>query len=465
VVVGTVIFFGILGFNLLGEGLRIRSYRQVAGGSRLKRLVGERIGARWEERYPLSATEWMEGHASVVGTALAILLVSAGWLIWQNSRPVRATEQGVSALVVPGGQLWAAEKHDAQGTYWTPASGPKSNEVAWRYEAPGDFSGGPVIQADGTVIVTTLDLEMVALKPSGDVLWQVSLPMIPVGSPALGPSGEIYASGQDGSLMAYSRDGEFLWQFKPDIQREASSGPIVDSSGNIFYTLVDTIQAVTPDGQSKWATYTSDVYVEQPPVLSAGESYIFLIDKALAAENGIPLNLEGLPVEALEFTTPEFFVGADQGTYLRSGHEIYGWKNTETGLEIQPGITWPYQGVVVMPPVEQGVTPDGLAWMFYTSDFNDTRIVWLDKGGKLIGNSRQPDRQSKLIGIDQDLGAYICSNNYKANVRCGAMQLGDNTPIWTLELGADILVVGGALAPGRMYIALDTATLVAVGSP
>jgi outer membrane protein assembly factor BamB len=407
----------------------------------------------------------MERHAGAVGFVVAILLVAAGWLIWNNSRPVKATVQNVSALAVPGRQLWAAEKHDAQGTYWTPASGPKSNEVAWRYQAPGDFSGGPVVLADGTIIVATQDQQLLALNPSGEVIWQATLPALPVESPALGPAGEIYVSGQDGSLLAYSRDGENLWQFTPESQREASSGPIVDSDGNIFYTQVDTIQAVTPDGKAKWAAYASDVYAEQPPVLSAGESYIFLLDKALAAENGIPLNLEGLPIEELRFTTPEFFVGADQGTYLRSGHEIFGWKNTESGLEVQPGITWPNQDTIAMPPIEQGVTPDGLAWMFYTTDFNDSRIVWLNKDGKLIGNTRLPDRQSRLMGIDKDLAAYICSNNYGTNLRCEAIQAGENEPVWTLDLGENINVVGGALIPGRLYIATDSGLLVAVGAP
>ena len=64
-----------------------------------------------------------------------------------------------------------------------------------------------------------------------------------------------------------------------------------------------------------------------------------------------------------------------------------------------------------MPPVEQGVTPDGLAWMFYAGDYNDTRMVWLDEEGKLVGNSRLPDRQSRLIGVDRDLVPFICSNN------------------------------------------------------
>ncbi len=465
VVIGTAIFIGILGFNLLGEGLRIRSYRQTAGSGVIQRLVGERLSSKFDRRYPLSLTDWIERHAVAVGCILAILLVSAGWLIWQNSRPVKATVQSQSMLAVPGGQLWAAEKHDAQSSYWTSASGPVSSEVAWRYQAPGAFSGGPVVQSDGTVIVSTQDQQLIALDPGGTVLWQKPLRVIPVKSPALGPAGEIYISGNDGSLMAFSAEGELLWHFLSEVPREATSGPIVDSKGNVFYTLVDTIQAVTPDGRSKWAAYASDVYADQPPVLSAGESYIFLLDKALAAENGLPLKLDGLPIEELVFTTPEFFVGADQSTYLRSGHTIYEWKNTETGLKVEPGITWPYDGYVVMPPVEQGVTPKGLAWMFYAGDFSDTRMVWLDEEGKLIGNSRLLDRQSRLIGVDRDLVAFICSNNLGAYSRCEALPIGDNEPAWVLELGESVNVVGGALVPGRLYITTDTGELVALGSP
>jgi outer membrane protein assembly factor BamB len=411
-------------------------------------------------------TDLIERHAVIVITALAILLVSAGSLIWQNTRPVKSiVNSSEAALSVPGGQLWAAEKHDAQGTYWTSASGPRSGDIAWRYQAPGGLTGGPVVLADGTVIVATRDQQLIALDADGKELWQAQLPTAPVASPAAGPGGEIYVSGEDGSLLAFSGKGEALWRSFPKRQREASSGPIVDSMGNIFYTQVDTIQAVSAGGESRWAAYASDVYAEQPPVLSAGESYIFLVDNALAAQSGVALNLDGLPVDELKFTTPEFFVGADQATYLRSGHEIYKWANTEAGLEVQPPITWPYQDYVVMPPVEQGVTPEGMAWMFYATDYNDTRMVWLDQAGKLIANSRLQDRQSRLIGIDRDLVAYICSNNHQANVRCEALEIAVENPLWTIELGENVSVVGGAVLPGRMYIALDTGMLIAVGSP
>jgi outer membrane protein assembly factor BamB len=178
-----------------------------------------------------------------------------------------------------------------------PASGQVLNAVLWCYKAPGVFSGGPVVRSDGTIVVVTEDQQLIALDADGSVLWQESILATPVESPAMGGMGEIYISGTDGSLLAYSAEGELLWHFFPETRRKATSGPIIDSKGNIFYTLVDKIHAVGPDGQSKWIANASDVYAEEPPVLSAGESYIFLLDKALAAENGIPLSLKGLPIE------------------------------------------------------------------------------------------------------------------------------------------------------------------------
>jgi hypothetical protein len=109
VIIGSVIFIGILGFNLLGEGFRIRVSRQVASSGLFRKLAGERIEARYGGRYPLSVTDWIERHAVAAGTILVILLVSAGWLVWQDTSPVKVTTQGVPALSVPGGQLWATE--------------------------------------------------------------------------------------------------------------------------------------------------------------------------------------------------------------------------------------------------------------------------------------------------------------------------------------------------------------------
>jgi len=261
-----------------------------------------------------------------------------------------------------------------------------------------------------------------------------------------------------------SPEGEILWQYEAESGREATSGPLVSSDGMVYYTRVDNIQAVTTDGEPVWRAKVSDVYEEKPPVLSAGESYIFLSDGALSAKNGLPLNLTGIPVDELLFTSPAFFVGADQQTYFRSGHDVYAWRLTEEGIELNPARTWDYEGSVVLTPMDQGVTPEGFLWMFYSADFFDTRLVWIDVEGKKIGDIRLPDRQSMMIGVDNQQTSYLCSNNFKFGVNCVAYEIGKTDPLWTLNLGDNILVVGGALAPGRMYIAIDSGHLFAIGS-
>jgi hypothetical protein len=104
-----------------------------------------------------------------------------------------------------------------------------------------------------------------------------------------------------------------------------------------------------------------------------------------------------------------------------------------------------------------------MVWMFYDGDYNDSRLVWIDATGKLIGNSRLPDRQSTLIAIDEQSVAYICSNNYGQSVNCQAIGLGKADPTWVADLGDGLQVTGGALAPGRLYVTTDLGTLIAIG--
>ena len=467
VVVGSVIFLAILGFNLLGEGLRLRLSKPEAAGHKWYSFIGGNLRSRLEKRYPRSWTDWVEANGLVVGIAGAVLLVVGGWSTWWLSKPTQVSSLEQVQVVVPGGHYWATERQDAQGSRWTPFQGPVSSTVLWEYQVVGSerpLSSGPAVDADGTVYLPTMNRELIALSSSGVELWRAELPSEPVGAPALGASGEIYITDQEGNLTVISPEGEILWRYESESGREATSGPLVSSDGMVYYTRVDNIQAVSPGGEPAWRSIASDVYEEKPPLLSAGESYIFLSDSALSAANGLPLNLTGIPVDELLFTSPAFFVGADQQTYFRSGHTVYAWRLTETGLELDPARTWSYEGNVVLTPMDQGVTPEGFLWLFYSDQYSDTRIVWIDLDGKKMSEVRLPDRQSKMIGVDKNLTSYLCSNNFTYGVNCVAYEIGESDPLWVLNLGDEINVVGGALAPGRMYISMDSGRLVAIGA-
>ena len=465
IIVGSFIFLTILGFNLLGEGLRLRLSRQMVVGRSRSWIIGGRFGEWWEGTFSPRATDWLDRNTVRLGLAGALILVIGGWTIWNGTRPIKKPVAEQEYLVVPGGHLWAGEWHDAQGTRWIRASGPKTADILWTFQADNQFVGGPVVAADGTLYIATAGNQLLAINPEGQEIWRAEMEGLPVGSPALGPGGEVYVSDTGGGLSAYSPDGQSLWRYVPEGGREGTSGPVVDSKGNIYYTRVDSVQALSPDGTPLWFVTAFDGYAEEPPILSAGEGYVFLVNGAISAESGAPLNLGQLTGEEIKLTTPAFFVGADGKTYIRTGHGVMGWVATKEGVKTNPPISWNNAGTTEMPPISQGTTPEQLVWLFYSSDYNDTRLVWMDKSSRVLSNIRLPDRQSDLIGIDQNSTAYICSNNFTMGVDCKAIQLGEEDPVWELKLGDYLQVKGGALVQGRMYISTDAGTLYAVGNP
>ncbi|HSF82357.1 MAG TPA: PQQ-binding-like beta-propeller repeat protein [Anaerolineales bacterium] len=460
IIIGSVMFLAILGFNLLGEGLNAQLRHRMVYGQRRSTLLGE-----WfERRVKIPVSFWFEANAARIGLLLVAVVLIGGWRIWRNTRPVSIPVREQTYISIPGGHWWVTERRDAQGSKWTPAHGPRDSRVAWMFPAGSGLSGGPVVNAQGIVYIANLDGLLIALNPDGSEVWRRELPDIPVKTPALGVDGEIYVADQSGGLTAFDSDGNLLWVFSPRGGREATSGPIVASNGMIYYTRVDTIQAVSPAGDALWQAAVLDRYIEVPPVLSAGESFLFMYEAALAAESGAPLALEGLEISQLQFTSPAFFIGADAQTYFRTAHSVYGWRSTASGVEVDPAISWDPQGQVLIFPYDQGATPDGMVWLFYTGDFFDTRLVWLDKESKVTGNYRSTDRQSAIIGIDQELSVFMCSSNFGINANCQALSRDSNTPAWKLEMGEGLRVVGGALAPDRLYLAVDRGTLYAIGA-
>lgn len=467
IAVGSVLFLAILGFNLLGEGLRRRLDPERMTARRPLFGLSGQVGDWIEDKISRPVTGWVEDHALQVGLALLTVLFVGGWSIWYRSRPVTQPVDARTAIAIPGGSLWASERRDMQGTRWVPTSGPASNRIAWKALVPGGPSGGPVITAQGDVVIAALDGFLIAFAPDGTAKWTAELPEAPVGTPAVGPGGEIYVVLQGGGLAAFSPEGDQQWRFEPQSGREATSGPVVASDGTIYYTRVDRVQAVSPQGESRWLMYAADGYFEFPPVLSAGESFLFLKNAALAADSGVPLELGDLPhsttTQGAQFTDPFLFVGADGRTYMRSGHEVTGWKTTEAGVEMDPTVTWNYQGSVAIFPADAGVTPERLVWLFYSGDFGDTRMVWLDTAGKLVANTRVPARQGRMIGVDKDSVSYFCSSDFGINPKCFALELGAKRPRWEVDIDPGFEIVGGALAADRLYVASGVGYLIAIG--
>ncbi len=464
---GSVVFLTVLGFNLLGEGLRV----QLDPARRRKPTTVwaralDRAGAWIEDRlYDPLATRRQTGATFAAVLGLLALILGGGWILRQS----QAVSHGESVIVVPGGHLWAAEQHDAQGTLWTSVRGPKNPEVMWSFEDESGFSGGPVVAADGTVYVAANEGRLYALDPDGAKRWETDLPAPPVGTPALGASGDIYVADHRGSLSAIKPDGNLRWTVEGGEGFSALAGPITDADETIYYATDLNLMAVTLDGGVRWKKRLPTFSYASPlPRLSATGEYLFFEDVAVDARTGSTVFKEA--IEPLD----KYVVGANGHTYLRQQVALLEVRPTEKGVEISERAKWDARGLGLgfRFPADAGVIPAGRIWVYYASAFEFAKVLWIDQNGEAQAPIDYPYRPSRLIAVDEDATAYLCGNLAqsaaqiggvgRAGLACRAHTPNPGEPLWEVALDKGATPNGGALVPGRLYVTTDDGFLYAI---
>ena len=168
VLVGGVVTLIVLGFTLLGEGLRRRlegelGQRPTVIDSFLNRW------ATWLNRPPGGATRLPRRRLTMAAAVFAVLVVLGGgwWVLRQGQAPASQ----VFSLLPPGGHQWATARHDPYGTLTITATGPISPTVAWSRRFDGGLTGGPAIDADGGIYVAVTDGALAAV----DSDWRPAL--------------------------------------------------------------------------------------------------------------------------------------------------------------------------------------------------------------------------------------------------------------------------------------------------
>lgn len=472
---GSLIFLTVLGFNLLGEGLRLqlspeRRRRPTTAWARMVDHAGKWL----EDRMYDQIAAWRRTGATVAAVAaLLAVIAGGGWLLWQSSRAVFG---GKLAIAVPGGHLWAADQHDAQGTFYAPTRGPSHPKVEWVFEDEFGFSGGPVVAADGTVYVASNGGKLVALDPDGAVRWEAVLPAPPVGAPALGASGDVYVADRSGNLSAVKPDGNLRWTVVDPLQgaeagdgMAALAGPITDQNETAYYATEMNLLAVTLDGDLRWKVPLPTYSYAQPlPRLSADGQYLLFEDMVVDPADGATLFAE--TKEPLD----KYFAGTDGGIYLRKQASLLAWRPTEGGAEVTEHAEWDVRGLALgfRFPNEAGGTPDGRMWVLYASDFEFAKVLWVDADGTARVPVDFPYRPSRMIAVDQDATTYLCRQVSSPTqspfartqgLECRAHRPDPGEPLWTVALEQGGLPNGGALVPGRLYVTTRNGLLYAIG--
>lgn len=448
-IVGSFIFIGVLGFNLLGEGLRIELTEKEFG--RRAGLMPQQFSEWLEPHVLIPFRDWFERHEKkiIVGTLTTVLIIS-GWTYYQRNAYLFTDSDIV--LEVPGGHLWATALHDPYGTLYVPFSLENEPQIQWQAEIPGGPSGGPVVFADGTLVIAGRQNVLMAFSPQGELIWQSPLDAVPFGTPALDAQGRIYVSDFEGHVTAFDAQGERLWRVEASTTRQATSGPVVGANGMIYVTLIDAVAAISPEGVLTWRRTATDRYIEAPPRLNPNESLIYLKDVAIDALTGQIQQIPVVPEAQTLFGEPAFFTGADGRNYHRNGHEVLRWTMDENGLQVEPARTWEYSSFVLFNPADQGITPNRLAWLFYSTDFSDGRMVWIDPQGRLVGNYRLSFANTHLVAVGEKSEAYLCAPT-GARIQCVMAIPGVSEPQWSIFINDAMRPIGGALVPGAMYVA------------
>jgi len=455
IIVGSVIGIGVLGFNLLGEGLRMRLSQEWLRGGRRFRFLTEAAEEWIEVRVMRPILFWIESHRTALGTAAVILTILLGsWLTFKSLyvQPLAAAETPIEISGVE--HLWATERHDSNGTMWVPVSLDSEPKLLWTLPLANGAVGKPSVNIDGTIFISSKDKVLMSISPDGTIIWEAPLDEITVGAPALDSNGRIIVADAKGYVTVFDESGNRLWRTLASTGREATSGPIVDAKGNIYLTAVDTVAALSPEGTSLWRTKAADTYLEEPPRLSPDQSMVFLKNSAIDTISGALKTIELAPPEELLFTDPAFFSGANGQNYYRLGHEILGWHFEETELKIDSRLTWAHEGTVLLLPYDQGVTKDGLTWFYYTMFASETRMIWLDAQSRVVGNYSFQNPNPKVIAIGEKGEAYLCGST-TVRVNCINIAPGPETPTWDISVESPAPLLGGAVVPGRLYLLLN----------
>lgn len=441
VVIGTVIFIIVLGFNLLGEGLR-------------KQLSVERLGKRTaygfftQVIYPWFEEQiWIPARQHPLRTTtIGMVCVGTlgGFLWWRvQSNP----SAGGILDAVPGGHLWANEYHDPWGTQAIPEVGPAlTPTLTILYENPAGLTGGPAIAADGTLYVGAADPALYALAPDGAVLWHTTLFTEPVGTPAIAADGTLYVSDRTGGLTALSPAGQTLWRYQPEQTAIPANGPTAAPDGTLYYAFGSKIQAVSASGEPLWRAQTPYNYRGSPPRLSPNGEWLFWEDLIFDPADGSRVDYP------LISGADAYFSGGDARTYMLSGPIVMQWARSGNEAVVNLSANWDSQVFRFHSPVGAGVLPDQTIWIFYSSQFGGTNAVWMDLQGRLSGSAIAPRvGRSNMVGIDADKIIYACGPD-NVSLTCYALEPSHEGTVWTLSLPESQIYRGGAIIADRLYV-------------
>ena len=258
---------------------------------------------------------------------------------------------------------------------------------------PSTVKASPVIASDGTIYLTGINGDVLALSPEGEKLWSINLGQNIISSPTVGARGLLYVAANNGQLFAISTSSQkVVWQYAMNGANWYSS-PAVAADGTVYVGCDDGNLYAINGGQLSWSFNTKGLIRTTPAIGPDGAVYVGSADGNLYCVN--PNGSEryvfgtGGPIES----SPS--IGADGAIYFGSDDfSVYC---------LNPNFTkrWSYQ-TGAGGKVRGNVVVSRAGQVFAGSD--DGHIYILSSTGAKVGSlSATPDVSGLAMGADDVL--------------------------------------------------------------
>lgn len=270
---------------------------------------------------------------------------------------------------------------------------------------------------------------------------------------------------QSGGISSYDSRGEFRWRYEPPESQSPVAGPTVVSSGDIYYPIGGSVQALTAEGDPRWIVrgFPYELRINPIQQIVDGQTLIWE-DLVLDAESGEQLQLEivpGLRHSQLITAMGQSFALSGEGGVLSAVE----WQRSGSGPQLLGSVTWNMGDISASLPTDAGITADGEAWFYYGRTYLGSRrpsirLVWGDLQGRILTVSTPAlVSPSFAIGVDAESKLYLCGVGDNSTAECQAYSSSSDLPLWEVSLGTGVIPVGGAIAEGRLYVSSEQGTL------
>ncbi|MBK5107183.1 MAG: PQQ-binding-like beta-propeller repeat protein [Anaerolineales bacterium] len=467
VVIGTTVFLTVLGFNLIGEGLR-----QNMGFAKVQRKnifseVRNGFGF-WLENFiwhPLLQffrIKPLRLGLSIIGIFFVLSLGSLYLLdVASNTNAAivsvlfnRSETNPVDDQMSETQEQASTNSSETMVSIVTTSYDPV---ISWEFVDEGGYTGGPALSNDQShFFIASSSGNAYALDLDGQILWQIELLSGGVGSPAVSQDGDIYFSNDTGGLSKFSPLGELIWNFQSNAGERSHSGPAIGPNGNIFYTVGNAskgfVQAVSPDGEDLWATEAKTRLFFEIPIPSSDGKYVFLKDDIFSQEKGEYIDLD------YELEVIRYFSGENGQNYLVAGQKIIQWEQADSSIQMIDIYEWDSSNISnVITAGNVGVDETGTSWQLYTTPGGSSQTVWVSEEDQALGTNEVRFSSGYVVEMKDDLSALVCGGGSfnPISTDCALISPDSEDPLWRFHLGNYGPVAGGLFINDMYYVATE----------